>query len=105
MEFSIIQVVLFALIAFIIGFVIAWIAKKSYAAKATQLEQLLEAARTQSAMLETEKQYLKEEKQQLSECIEITLSHLEKSREEATAFSTRLASSSEQLVTAKQEHS
>jgi hypothetical protein len=59
------QILLYCLAAFIIGFLLAWLIKKAPSVNTEPLETTLESYKKTTTTLETEKEYLLKDKQQL----------------------------------------
>jgi DNA recombination protein RmuC len=103
MELTIVTAALFCVAAFIAGFIIAWFGKKNHADRVKELGENLEALKSHNASLETEKQYLLQDKSNMVEEIASCKMLLEESRQAATTYSTKLSSSIEQVAAIKQD--
>lgn len=103
MEFTIVQVALFCLATFILGFIIAWLGKKTHIDRLKELNVAIDLLKTQTATLETEKQYLQQDKTVVADQLHAATSQLEESREAATTYSTKLTAVTENLIALKQE--
>ncbi|CAN5552029.1 DNA recombination protein RmuC [soil metagenome] len=103
MEFTIVQVALFCLATFILGFIIAWLGKKTHTHRLKELNVAIDLLKTQTATLETEKQYLQQDKTVVADQLHAATSQLEESREAATTYSTKLTAVTENLIALKQE--
>jgi DNA recombination protein RmuC len=98
-------------LATIVGFVVGWLLKKSYAREVRLVETELELLRTKAASIETEKIYLQEQATGLKGELQQNNQLLEHSREQATQYQTRWAQVDEllsniktELVTEKEKH-
>jgi DNA recombination protein RmuC len=93
----------FIAIACVVGFVIAWLLKKSYAPQLRLVEAELELLKTKAASLETEKTYLQHDTNAVKEQLQQNSYQLEQSREQATAYHTRWTHADELLASLKLE--
>lgn len=103
MEIPILPALVIGFAGMITGFILAWLIKKSNTLKLTQLEANLESTRRLVASLETERQYLLEEKQVLTSRLDNHTNLLAESRQSNTSLSTRLEASTETTTALKME--
>lgn len=97
------SLVVFAALAFLVGFLLAWIIRKKGNAN-KELEAELELYRTKSATLETERTYLLNDKESLTQRLAGQMKELNEAQRLVTEYGTRLQSDAEILNALRKEH-
>ncbi|WP_153795917.1 DNA recombination protein RmuC [Foetidibacter luteolus] len=93
----------YCIAAFLSGFLLAWLIKKSAPPISPELAAELDNLKTQTASLETEKKYLEEEKNHKTSQLTQALKELNEHGQRLAEYITRLQASSETVTVLKEE--